>query len=132
MSSHAFSRPVTAGTRVNGLSYGVPHHLIGETIEAIRNAINGTFWRSSWYSICFQKKSCLRLTVEGTMERVSLMEDVSFIFKVTVYLQIDNFLQISFFWLNSNDPNEISNAKKKSLNGLNIGREMAVLSFDRK
>ena len=66
------------------------------------------------------------------MERVSLMEDVSFIFKVTVYLQIDNFLQISFFWLNSNDPNEISNAKKKSLNGLNIGREMAVLSFDRK
>ena len=66
------------------------------------------------------------------MERVSLMEDVSFIFKVTVYLQIDNFLKISFFWLNSNDPNEISNAKKKSLNGLNIGREMAVLSFDRK
>ena len=66
------------------------------------------------------------------MERVSLMEDVSFIFKVTVYLQIDNFLQISFFWLNSNEPNEISNAKKKSLNGLNIGREMAVLSFDRK
>ena len=66
------------------------------------------------------------------MERVSLMEDVSFIFKVTVYLQIDNFLQISFFWLNSNEPNEISNAKKKSLNGLNIGREMAVLSFARK
>ena len=40
--------------------------------------------------------------------------DQSAAIKATVFLQMDNFLQISIFGL-SNDPNEISNVKKKSL-----------------
>ena len=36
-------------------------------------------------------------------------------FKVTVYLQIGNCLQISIFFGLINDPNEISNVEKKSL-----------------
>ena len=49
--------------------------------------------------------------------------------KVTVYLQMGNFLQISIFRLNNN-PNKISNVKKiDHWKRLNVGREMTVLSF---
>ena len=55
-------------------------------------------------------------------------------FKVTVYLQIGNCLQISIFFGLINDPNEISNVEKKSLKKerILIDREMAVLRYGRK
>ena len=48
--------------------------------------------------------------------------------KATVYLQMDNFLQISIFGL-SNDPNEISNVKKKSLKKIKYWQKNGGFKF---
>ena len=51
--------------------------------------------------------------------------------KVTVYLQIDNFLQIGFLG-QSNGRRVIAKFWEKKMKNLNIGEEMEVLRYGRK